>query len=260
MKPNATINVSVSSHYKKPSYTSEVTCQGLLGERIEILEERAPFSRIRQADDYESWISSDQMYRGEVPTGETVLVRDHFLRIYREPSRKSEGLKEAVLGCSLIAAGEENGWYKIALPDGTMGWAEKRHFGSFPPFTPENVTTLAREFLGYQYSWGGCSPKGFDCSGFVQSVFRLLGVSLPRDSWQQQQYNLLSNDYRQAEAGDLLFFGKTPEKVTHVGISLGNQRFIHASGWVKYNSFNEADSDFSSEHIQTFISVNRYRP
>ena len=260
MKANATINVSVSSHYREPSYASEVTCQGLLGERVEILEEGELFTRIRQADDYESWISSDQLHRGEPAAGERLLVRAHFVRIHASPTMESRGVREAVLGGTLTVTGEENGWYRVALPDGAEGWAEKGHFRPFPPFSPENATTLAKEFLGYQYFWGGCSPKGFDCSGFVQTVFKMLGVLLPRDSWQQQQNHLLSHDYRDAEAADLLFFGKTPEKVTHVAISLGSQRFIHASGWIRCNSFNETDDDFSPEHVTRFISVNRYRP
>ena len=188
-----------------------------------------------------------------------MLVRDHFLRIHNEPDLDSPAIRDAVIGCKLIATTEQDGWYQLVLPGGLAGWAEKQAFGTFPEFSPANVVALAGEFLGYQYTWGGSTPKGFDCSGLVQTVFKLLGVALPRDSWQQQQHNLLSRNFRDAEPGDLLFFGKTPEKVTHVGISLGNQRFIHASGWVKCNSFNEADSDYSANHVKTFISVNRYK-
>lgn len=260
MTANATINVSVSSHYLEPTYASEVTSQGLLGERVEILEVQSPFTKIRQADLYESWISSDQVTEGEMVAGREVLVRDHFLRIYSNPSTDSEPLKDAVLGCRLTAVDEQEDWYRIALPGSPDGWAEKRHFSSFPDFSPENVVALARECLGYQYTWGGRSPKGFDCSGLVQTVFSLLGVTLPRDSWQQQLENHYSDNLFDAEAGDLLFFGKTPERVTHVAISLGNGRFIHASGWVRRNSFNENEPDYSPDHIKTFISVNRYRP
>ncbi len=259
MTPNATINVSVSNHYCEPSYASEITSQGILGERVEILEYNPPFTKIRQADGYESWISTDQIYEGIVQNGTDITVKSHFVRIYREPSIFSEGIKDAVIGCILTATIEKEGWYKIRLPDGSRGWAEKKHFGIFPKFSVENIIALAREFLGYQYSWGGRSPKGFDCSGFVQTVFHLLGVSVPRDAWQQQQHNLLSIDYRRAKPADLLFFGKTADCVTHVGISLGDKRFIHASGWVKINSFRESDDDFSDHHLRTFISVNRYR-
>ena len=258
MIPNGSINVSVSSHYRNPSYASEITSQGILGERVEILEHHPPFTRIRQADGYESWISTDQVYQGAAPAGTDITAKSHFIRVYREPSTLSEGVKDAVIGCTLTADGEKEGWYRIVLPDGSRGWAEKSHFGVFPKFSAENIISQAREFIGYQYIWGGRTPKGFDCSGFVQTVFLLLGAPLPRDSWQQQQNNLLSTDYQKAQPADLLFFGKTMDHVTHVAISLGDERFIHASGWVKTNSFRETDEDFSDHHLRTFISVNRY--
>ena len=60
------------------------------------------------------------------------------------------------------------------------------------------------------------------------------------------------------EPGDLLFFGASEETITHVAVALGNLRFIHASGWVRYNSLRHSDTDFSPKHLDTFISVNRY--
>ncbi len=258
MTSNAFVNVSVSNHYKEPSRASEVTTQGLLGEQVEILENHPIFIRIRQAGGYESWIPADQIVQGEAPQGEDLMVRSHFMRIHVQPSVLSEGVKDAVIGCSLKAVDQEGDWYRIALPDGASGWAEKRHFGTFPGYSPENIITLAREFLGYQYAWGGRSPKGFDCSGFVQTVFRLHGVALPRDSWQQQQHNLVSTDPLEARPGDLLFFGKSPDEIDHVAISIGDERFIHASGWVRYNSFRKTDADFSRQRLDSFVSVNRY--
>ena len=258
MTPNATINVSVSNHYREATYASEVTSQGILGERVEILEHGLLFSKIRQADEYTSWISSDQVHEGVVPDGEPVLVKSHFLRIHKNPSIDSEGIKDAVIGCKLHTNDTCNNWYKIILPDSLEGWAEKKHFGSFPAPTPDNIIRIARDFRGYQYVWGGRTPKGFDCSGFIQTVFGLHACTLPRDSWQQQEQHLLSKEYRDAEPGDLLFFGKTKDKVTHVALSLGDERFIHASGWVRYNSFKKTDQDYSREHLEKFISVNRY--
>ncbi len=258
MTPNASIIVSVSSHYKEPSYASEVVTQGILGERVQILDPRPVFTKIRQADGYTSWADSDQVLACDPPEGEPVVVRDHFIRIFKEPSRQAAGIGEAVIGSRLMAAAKENGWYRISLPGNRTGWAEKKHFTPFPSATPENILALAKEFIGYQYLWGGRTPKGFDCSGFVQTVFGLLGIQLPRDSRQQQENHLLSHNFQDAKPGDLLFFGKTPDKVTHVGICLGNQRFIHASGWIRTNSFSKADDNFSPEHVKKFISVNRY--
>lgn len=258
MTGKATINVSVSSHYRENSYGSETVTQGILGERVEIIENHPLFSKIMQEDGYVSWISTDQLAAGTPPSGTQLLVRSHFIRIRNQPSNDAEIIRDGVIGSKLTAEDKHNGWTRIILPDGQPGWVETDHFGSFPPATPANIIRLAQEFLGYQYVWGGLTPKGFDCSGFVQTTFALHGITLPRDSWQQQEQHLISTDPSAGAPGDLLFFGKTPEKVTHVAISLGNQRFIHASGWVKYNSFNESDPDFSQDLSDTFISVNRY--
>lgn len=258
MTPNGTINVSVSNHYREPSYASEIITQGILGEKVAVLEQQPSFTKVRQADGYESWVSTEQIVLGVQLEGDDIRVKSHFLRIYAEPSTFAVGIKDAVIGCNLKAIDEVNGWCRIALPDGSTGWAEKRHFGAFSDYSTEDIVTRAQEFLGYQYSWGGRTPKGFDCSGFVQTIFRLYDCLLPRDSWQQQQNNLLSTDYCDAQPADLLFFGAAPEKVTHVAISLGGQRFIHARGWVRLNSFRETDEDFSRDLFNTFISVNRY--
>lgn len=258
MTPNATINVSVSSHYRDNSYSSETVTQGILGERVEILEHHPLFSKIRQSDGYTSWISTDQLVPGDPADGRQIQVRSHFVRIYNQPSTDAEIIRDGVIGARLVTTDEHNGWSRIILPDGQTGWVETDHFGSFPAATPDTIVRLAREFLGYQYVWGGRTPKGFDCSGFVQTTFALHDITLPRDSWQQQEKHWISSDFSEAVPGDLLFFGKTPEKVTHVAISLGSQRFIHASGWVKFNSFNESDPDFSQNQLDTFISVNRY--
>jgi hypothetical protein len=258
MFPNATINVSVSNHYREPSYGSEIVSQGILGEQVQVLEHSPLFSRILQEEGYESWVSSDQVWSEIQKADEWKQVRGHFVRLREEPSAESACIRDAVIGCRLPVIDELGDWYRIALPDGLSGWARKHAFGTFPQFSAENILSLAREFLGYQYVWGGRSPKGFDCSGFVQTVFRLHGVLLPRDAYQQQEKNLISTSYQEACPADLLFFGKTPERVTHVAIALGNGRFIHASGWVKYNSLNENDEDFSKRHADTFISVSRY--
>ena len=258
MNNEAAINVSVSSHYRDASYASEVTSQGILGERVELLEPGPLFTLIKQADGYQSWISSDQLGHANVEAETTALVRSHFLSLHLKPANDTEVIRDAVIGCRLPVQEEQEGWYRLALPDGQSGWAAKDHFGSFPSASPQNVIGLAREFLGYQYVWGGRTPKGFDCSGLVQTTFNLLGVQMPRDSWQQQKQFFRSADIHDAEPGDLLFFGASEEKITHVAIALGDLRFIHASGWVRYNSFRQSDPDFSPKHLDTFISVNRY--
>ena len=260
MAEHGIINVSVSNHYRECLNTTDITTQGLLGERVEILEQRQTHVHVRQGDSYQSWVSEGQIVPAVDFEGREVMVRSHFMRIYAQPSTSSEGIRDAVIGCRLTAVEEQDLWYRVVLPDGTIGWAERRHFGTMGSFSVDNIIGLAREFLGYQYFWGGRTPKGFDCSGYVQTVFQLHGVQILREAWLQQLHHQVSADYRDAQPGDLLFFSDRPDKVTHVGISLGDQKFIHASGWVRVNSFNEQDADFSAKRRDGFTSVNRYSP
>jgi len=261
MKKIGIINVSVSNHYREASSQSEIITQGRLGERVEVLDEQETHTLIQQVDNYQSWISEDQLVTDIEPAkGENVTVVSHFVRIYSQPTESSSAIRDAVIGSLLIADDEKDGWLRIALPDGAFGWTEKKHFGVMPEFSAGGIVSLAHDFLGYPYLWGGISPRGFDCSGLVQTIFKLCGIQLPRDAWQQQQKNLQSTSYLDAQPGDLLFFSRTPERVTHVAISLGDQRYIHASGWVRIDSFDENDPLFTRQRATTFTSVNRYFP
>lgn len=253
------INVSVSSHYSCASSVADIATQGILGEKVEILERGVTHALIRQEDGYTSWIPLEQfVYREEeYSQGLEKQVRSHFMRIYSAPSTDSAAVRDAVIGSRLQVTDERDGWYRLLLPDGTVGWAASENFGVFPPFSSAQVVALAREFLGYQYLWGGCTVKGFDCSGFVQRVFSLLGVQLPRDAWQQQKQGLRGTEPLAAAAGDLLFFS-AGEKVTHVAIALGRGEYIHAGGWVRINSFHAGDPHFVAHRLQSFTSVNRY--
>jgi len=255
------INVSVSNHYREPSSQSEVVTQGRLGEQVTVLDRQETHTLIEQADTYQSWIPEDQLVTDIEPAGgENVTVISHFLRIYSQADKMSSVIRDAVIGSRLVAAEEKGDWFRIVLPDGTFGWAEKKYFGSMPAFSAGSIVSQAHDFLGYPYFWGGTSPRGFDCSGLVQTVFNLHGILLPRDAWQQQQKNVLSTSYLDAQPGDLLFFSRTPDKVTHVAIALGEQRYIHASGWVRIDSFDENDPCFTRQRAASFTSVNRYLP
>ena len=89
----------------------------------------------------------------------------------------------------------------------------------------------AKFFKGGKYVWGGTSPKGFDCSGYVQYLYRKHNVNLPRTAWAQSKKGK-PVDIQNLQKGDLLFFLTDKKRgipVTHVGIYLGNGKFIHAA-------------------------------
>ena len=93
----------------------------------------------------------------------------------------------------------------------------------------DSVVAIARAQLGTRYRLGGESPLAFDCSGLVQYVMRALDFSLPRTAREQATAGVpVPTDTAQLRAGDLLLFGRKG-KVTHIGIYVGNGRFVHAS-------------------------------
>lgn len=93
----------------------------------------------------------------------------------------------------------------------------------------DSVVQLARQQLGRRYIFGGTTPGGFDCSGFLKYLMRAMGYELPRTAAEQAHAGReVPRDPSQLRPGDILTFGRGG-RVTHVGVYIGNGRFIHAS-------------------------------
>jgi cell wall-associated NlpC family hydrolase len=93
----------------------------------------------------------------------------------------------------------------------------------------DSLVQLARAQLGRRYIFGGTTPAGFDCSGFLKYLMRAAGYELPRTAAEQARAGReVPRDPSQLRPGDLLTFGRGG-RVTHVGMYIGNGRFIHAS-------------------------------
>ena len=113
----------------------------------------------------------------------------------------------------------------------------------------DSLLKFASSFLGAKYKYGGESPKGFDCSGFVRYVFKQFGIDLVHSS--ASQFSTLKQKVEKADLlpGDLVYFNTSGKRISHVGIYMGESKFIHAStpkGGVKISSM--AESYYSSRY------------
>lgn len=269
------VNVSVANVYSGPAFTSEVVTQALLGEKVVPLEGDDRWVRIKQWDGYEGWIrrffltDGTGRFSGGLNSGESFVVDDLFAQVHENSNPSSPVIRDLVYGDELVAVDKKQGqkthktsgeWTRVLLPDGKGGWTASGEAPGVLHDPRSYISGLARRFLGVQYFWGGKSPKGFDCSGFVQTVMKRI-VPLPRDSRDQAVAESLDDiDPRDVREGDLLFFSQDYDEVDHVAISLGTDRFIHSSGFVKIESLNENSPDYNAHlhgHLDRARSIER---
>lgn len=113
----------------------------------------------------------------------------------------------------------------------------------------EQVAAFAKTLTGVPYVWGGTTANGFDCSGFVQYVYRQFGVSLNRVA-NAQMSNGYSISYSELIPGDLVFFSGTyaTSGASHVGIYIGNGQFVHASSGRGCVTISDLGSNYYTSH------------
>ena len=137
-----------------------------------------------------------------------------------------------ILGCALIVVCSMPAVAQSAAR--TEGLQQRRPFTAWSESVHsfrDSLVAVARAQIGTRYVLGGTTPKGFDCSGLVRYVMAALKVDLPRTAAQQAQTGLeVDRDRNNLRPGDLLTFGKKGKSgVSHIGIYVGNGRYIHAS-------------------------------
>jgi hypothetical protein len=128
---------------------------------------------------------------------------------------------------NLLASGIIDEYYIVGPGD----YPKSKDRRNAMTYLRDEIVTAARSFIGVPYRWGGASPEhGFDCSGFSMAVYHLNGLNLPRSSEAQWEAGSPVNRGRLSR-GDLVFFSTGgAKKISHVGIYVGGEKFIHAPG------------------------------
>jgi gamma-D-glutamyl-L-lysine dipeptidyl-peptidase len=230
-------NLSAVPCRKEASDKSEMVTQFLFGEFFEILEEYKSWLLVRSGiDKYEGWMDrkqflpvSEETYRylkSDIPscTADVVGVMQNV----------STGTSFPVTqGCLLHSVSKSN---EFTIEKSTFRY-QGNVANPLGKIVRADLVEDAFTYLNAPYLWGGRTPLGIDCSGFTQMVYRLSGLLLPRDAYQQAELGETLSFPEEAKAGDLAFFDNNEGRITHTGIVLDNFQVIHASGMVRIDNF-----------------------
>jgi hypothetical protein len=174
-------------------------------------------------------------------------VASLFAHIYREADvTKHRPLVTAPFETRLeVARDAGERWLEVRLPDGRAGFVQRGDVDFQPKLLSiAEMLAFSHRFLGLPYTWGGRSSYGYDCSGFAQMLMRRHGVRMPRDAQPQANWSGLAPVRREElQPGDLLYFGRSEQRITHTGIYLGGGKFINATTYqnpmVRIDDLNE---------------------
>ncbi len=276
-KIRGVVKISVANLRSEPRHSAELSTQATMGTPLHILKKQGGWYLVQTPDRYLAWVDSGGLevfgqQDFDIWLRAKKIIFTHPVGFsYQAPDEFSPTVSDLVGGSIMALSGEEDGFYKVKYPDGRAGFIAKpeaqlynKWLASQNP-TGDTLVATSFAFMGLPYLWGGTSYKGVDCSGFTKTVFFMHGVVIPRDASQQVHTGRLvdaDRNYSNLRAGDLLFFGRnatdsTSEKVVHVGMWIGNNEFIHASGDVHISSLDTTAANYDRYNHDRYLRTKR---
>lgn len=234
------VNSPVVDMRHDPSKDSKVETQAIYSERVSVLEEQNDWTKIETADAAVGWTPKSALYQTDKPFPDeklgslVVTVNRLAAHVFRVADTEYGPLMTLPFESKLIVLEQPDGpngrWIKVQLLDGSEAYIQRGDVVfNLPKLTVDQALAFSLRFLNLPYTWGGRSSFGYDCSGYVQMIYRQMGYTIPRNSRDQIKWEGFQEVPLNAlQPGDLVFFG--PEnRITHVVFYLGDDQFIHAT-------------------------------
>jgi gamma-D-glutamyl-L-lysine dipeptidyl-peptidase len=276
----ALATVSLVNLREKPGNAAEMGTQAFMGNVLRVWKSQTNWFLVQTADRYLGWTEGGsfapcgQAEAEAWRAGPLLIVTALEERVLEEPSSGAPQVSD-VVQCDLVKrVGTVGDWFKVALPDGRAGYLPKSAAADYARWqksrrpSPENIEATARSFRGRPYFWGCNSVRAMDCSGFTKLVYYLNGVELERNASAQCRQGVevpLEDGLKNLQKGDLLFFGRPArrtgeERITHVGIYLGDKLFIQESAMVHISSLDPDSPLADRRRIRTLLHARRVLP
>lgn len=228
--PYAITIVPVAPIRAEAAHRSEMISQLLWGECVEITDTASGgWVQIKnQYDGYAGWVSLSHL---EEINGELYNAPANWYMPGWVNHVMMNGQKMMVPFTCLLKNNNDLstqwGDVRVVLEDKPQPWQPDK------PVDASRLKAAAFTYLNTAYLWGGRSVFGVDCSGFTQNVFKVMGIRLQRDAYQQATQGAGVDFLLEARIGDLAFFDNEEGRITHVGILLNDHEIIHSSGKVR---------------------------
>jgi cell wall-associated NlpC family hydrolase len=276
-KTRGVVKISVANLRDAPKHSAQLVTQATLGMPVKVLKKQGSWYYIQSPDGYLAWVDYggiENMTEDEFlawKANDKLVFTEPTGNSYTEANSNSQTVSDLVAGNILELLSEQNNFYEVEYPNGKKAFVEKAYAQPYQDWlasldqTEEDLVATSKKLMGLPYLWGGTSPKGVDCSGYTKTIFFLNGMVIPRDASQQINTGDVvdtEKDFESLEKGDLLFFGKpatdsTSERVIHVGMWIGDNKFIHSMGEVHISNFNTEAEDFDEYNYNRYLRTKR---